>query len=199
MEIKDIAGTFKLPILIRYFYSGCLLLGLIQLTEYRDNLNITLSALGPVLASLLVFFAGVLIWTLYHQVLGEFLIFPFIHWLHGKHSPDTCDMKLLRECGVAPIQLRSAYTVMRATFFEENVYEWIEILAVLLFVRLFSDTMPQPWVPLLLMAGVCAISSVLADIRQHSVERILMLHRGKDELIKWLVGAGFVEPKKTAG
>src|SRR5574341_882824 len=127
MEIKDIAGTFKLPILIRYFYSGCLLLGLIQLTEYRDNLNITLSALGPVLASLLVFFAGVLIWTLYHQVLGEFLIFPFIHWLHGKHSPDTCDMKLLRECGGATIQLRYAYTVMRATFFEENVYEWIEI------------------------------------------------------------------------
>lgn len=208
MELKEIAETFKLPILIRYFYSGCLAIGILQLTPLQEATLSILKDLGTFLATLLVFFSGVFIWTFYHQVIGEIFMFPFVHWLHRKRWPGTSDIALLRECGVPQGQTRLAYSMVRAMYFPREAQDWveinhahnqllditwIEIMTLIVGFLIYKGVLIDAWGPLLAIAVVCFAASVYADIRQHSVERLLMLWKGKAELKKWLRNAHLID------
>lgn len=207
MSLEDIAKTFKLPELIRYLYSGCLLLGLVQLTDAKVRVDSTLLTLGPVLTTLLVFSSGILIWTIYHQVLGEFCFFILIHVLHWWWWPKCSDMKLLHDRGVPFFRLRCAYSLIRESLPPTEIRDWIEIQHAhhqllditwisLAGVALFSRWVGHKWptgAPLFIVGGLfCFLASIVADINQHSIEKFLIEN---SDLDGWLDKHGFVDKK----
>jgi hypothetical protein len=207
MGVEDLAKAFKPPLVIRYLYSGLLAVGLLQLTSAKKAVDDDLSELGIILAILLVSFAGVLIWTLYHQFLGEIVVFRVVHWIHERVSPNTCDMAFLRNsCGVPRGRERFAYSAIRALYFPAEVGEWVElehahnqllditwleILCVLFFfhidaVHLWGHEFAG-WILMSILALLFWAAAVAADIRQHSMERLLMLQKRDDrDLVDWL-------------
>lgn len=207
MGVEDLANAFKPPLVLRYLYSGLLAVGLLQLTSAKKAVNDDLKELGLVLAILLISFAGVLIWTLYHQFLGEFVVFRVVHWIHEKVSPNSCDIVFLRDsCGVPRGKERFAYSAIRALYLPPDTREWVEmahahnqllditwveITGVLLFfhidnVKLWGCEFAG-WILLSAVALLFWIAAAAADIRQHSMEKLLMLQEGGVEgLAGWL-------------
>ncbi len=128
VSFKDIVNSFNLPQIIRFLYSGFLFIGLLQLSPSKAFVNDLLKSLGSdVLSFTLIAFIGVFIWTIYHQVIGEFFFFHVAHIIHRSFFKNSSDMQLLIDCGVPFGKKRMAYEMLRNFYFESEVRQWVEL------------------------------------------------------------------------
>jgi hypothetical protein len=206
-NIKDIALGFNIPQIIRFFYSGFLFIGLLQFSSAKILVNDSLKSLNEITSLILIFFIGVIIWTIYHQIIGEFAFFHVAHFFHKLFFKNLSDMVLLENCGVPKRQKRIAYEMIRNLYFEKQDKEWvelnhahnqilditwIEIFSIIGYFYFFHHELINGYIFLLFIGIICIIGSVMIDIRQHSIEKILMLKNGETELKNWLTKMGII-------
>ena len=193
------------PQLIRFLYTGFLLVGLLQLSPVASDLNARLNSLGTAVSVLLVLSIGMVIWTVYHQVIGEFFWFQFIHTIHKKLPgvSKTSDMALLEECGVPFLKRRMAYQMFRASYLSAEDRRWVDLN------HAYNQLLDVTWIEIgfvlgywrsdvsgfafLSFAGVaCLLIGIATDIRQHAMERFLMMKNGQAAFRDWLEMAGML-------
>ena len=180
-----------LGLLVRYGYAGFLLVGLAALFR-PDPVKGRIEALGAVVAPITILAAGACIYTLYRYLLGEYGLYPLMHWCHwiadrrwSHRATISSPTGWLGSLGVPFRSRRSAYSEIRQhivpdTYRERFDYVHTEIHILYLTVvecaaaGLYAVTaaglMSHRAIGLLLIAGACFFAAVVADVRQHRRE-----------------------------
>ena len=81
MNFVDVESRFRPGQLIRYAYSGLILLLLAVWLE-PERIGPVLEDLGVFLTAMVVGVVGIAAYVLYKELLGEFLLYPARHMLH---------------------------------------------------------------------------------------------------------------------
>ena len=211
---KTKGGMFGLdvPDIVRFVYSGFLAVGLLQLTPIQADLNARLNSLGDVVSVLLILSLGIVIWTLYHQVIGEILWFQVVHLIHKKIPwvRNTSDMLLLEDCGVPFGKRRMAYQMFRSSYLSPADRQWVELshaynqlLGItwveIAFVLAYWRSGVEDWLLLSTIGILCVLADIFVDIRQHAIERNLMTKEGVGQFKNWLAQAGVLNSESVTG
>jgi len=121
----DVLKRSEVDRLIRYGYSGFLLVGIL-LFLMPSRVRPAIEAGGAVVAPIAILAAGAAVYTLYRYVLNDFLLSPVVvHPLHGwldrRRGQTTNPANFLAEYDV-PRRLRHvAYIELRRGFFHEDL------------------------------------------------------------------------------
>ena len=203
---------FSVNNILRYGYSGFLMVGIISLVD-PNILEKTIKASGPVVTPLAIFFVGTCIFVVYRYVIGELLLFPIMHLIHwvfdkviwGTSSPTG----YLGELGVIFGDKRVAYSEIRRGLLKDEERERFNfahsethilyITAIELVVAsqiIDKNTFSLLYGFFLFGAILMLLSAIITDIQQHRVEYKILRHFYKrEELIKFLTERGYVKVK----
>jgi hypothetical protein len=120
----------NLSLLLRYGYSGFLLVGILLFTKPSAIKTVTDNA-GAVLSPLLVLAVGACIYVVYRYLLGEWVLFPLMHrWdRFTTRTPASAALSPvwhLARLGVGESELRTAYTAVRRELLKDEVREQLD-------------------------------------------------------------------------
>jgi len=200
---------FDLSKIIRYGYGGFLLTGIVGLFQ-PEILKKTIESTGSVVTPLIIFSIGACIYIMYRYVIGEFLLYPFTHFIHflwdffhKKNRSATSVTGYLAELGIKFGNRRQAYTEIRRSLLSENIKTRLDVahsethilyITVLeLFVlSIHLQQSNEPFIIYLLISFVAFVSAICADIQQHQIEcRIIKFELSKSELLPFLLSRGY--------
>lgn len=156
---------------------------------------------------------GIGIYVIHRYVLGELMLFPFVHWLHNRwdirsgltEGKSTSTIHYLISLGVKEPQARSAYTAWRAyqTDTDASVKEALHLqhseihvlyltaeITLLGCIWSFFKRGDMTLAAIFLGVSFLSLASVIiADIRQHRLEAHL-LKQGEESLKVFLQSSG---------
>src|SRR5437660_1697362 len=120
----------NLSLLLRYGYSGFLLVGILLFVNPRAIKTVTDNS-GPVLAPPLVLAVGACIYVVYRYIVGEWILFPLTHWIDERISVASAATALspirhLRQLGIRERELRAAYNALRHEALDEKVRKQLD-------------------------------------------------------------------------
>lgn len=198
---------FNLSKIIRY--GGFLLTGIVSLL-HPEILKKTIESTGNVVTPLIIFSIGACIYIMYRYVIGEFLLYPFTHFvhflwdkIHKKNRVSTSVTGYLAKLGVKFGNRRQAYTEIRRSLLSEKIKNRLDVahsethilyITVLeLFVlSVYLQQSNKPFIIFLLISLIAFISAICADIQQHQIEcRIIKFELPKSDLLPFLSSRGY--------
>ena len=217
MGSSDFMAKLPLPIVLRYGYSGFLMLTAVTV-QNPSAVSTWVDATGQVLAALAVFFLGACIYVLHRHVLAELLLCHVMHFCH--RILDRIDGKdvrsgptgLLGQRGVRFGLRRAAYTEIRRRFFDAETRDSLDVAhseihvvyltaVVLTLTGIYGilATPPQPHTTALFVAGgIVFLAAIATDIRQHRVEGRLLCAADQEQLTKFLSERSFTHTSPSA-
>ncbi|MBA7683660.1 hypothetical protein ES703_92034 [subsurface metagenome] len=178
-------------------------------------------ALGGIVSTLVIIAFGASIYIFYRYVLGEFLIYPFTHFIHylfDKKNEPTSPTGYLRRIKKLKIgQVREAYTDIRRHFFEEKLRDkldldhseihllWLtSVIGIFLFIylSLVGNTDCMTRFSVFIASIFVYIAATIIDIKQHKKEyRLISEPSRQSDLDNFLNNHGYYikkQPQKTA-
>lgn len=195
--------------LIGYGYAGLLAMGILAQIE-PINLQETIKVLGAFLTLIVALALGVGLYVFYFRILGEFILYPTQHLIHGlldcargktgkKHT--SC-VHYIGTLGVPLGCRRAAYEAIKASFYSEDECRRIQLshgeLHVLYLTAMetagaaiYLSMQGKSIAPWSIAAIVFYLGALLGDIKQHSMESIMLRARGEEFLRKYLTRAGY--------
>lgn len=202
---------------VGYFYAGLFSAVVCSLVAPAAT-KATVDNLGPVLATLAAFALGVGIYVLYRRLIGELLLYPIYHAVHGlidalfRRPPErrTSTTNYLGGLGVPLGCRRIAYTTIREVLFDTETQRRldlahgeihvlyltaIECWLAALYLRFEAQPVAGAWIITALLAFLAALFS---DTRQHSLEVQLLRNFGAERLRTFLEESGYLDTRKKS-
>lgn len=191
--------------LIGYFYSGFLATLIFALLEPERTKSL-IESLGSILSILIALGIGIGLYTIYFQIIGEFLLFQiqrFFHYLvdcliGNKHDNQTSTTGYLGYLGVPFFLRRRAYETLKNEFEENPIKPNIHLLHGELHVIYITSTFlisasiysyakeyenALNW---LVIGVIFLIGALISDTKQHMKETFLFKTFGEEKLKEFL-------------
>lgn len=197
--------------IIGYAYAGLLAAACFAIVD-SQSIKSFIDSIGSLLSTLIFLGLGIGIYTFYFLVLGEFILYPFQHFLHRlmdkirkkSGAQHTSTIAFIGYLGVPIGYRRAAYEAIKSDFYDVEERKRIqlahgelhvlyltavELSVTALYLRFALGNSNLQFI---VMALIAYLGALIGDTRQHSLEAHKLKTYGQEKVKNFLLEIGYI-------